>query len=410
MVLPGIFAAPMAQPIPTPSPSTPPAARTAGRAGKPFFGLIDSVIVEDSGEFEFDGSVSRKHAMAVWTWMFRDIARDLIDPDAPQDDPATLTALDGIVPDLLARAKLAIVAAAENRDRNHAITVQLGGEGEVRRLPLVLNSLRCRGMLEKAEGFGRATNGMGDDALAAALQSMPWSDAAVAALLMHAAVGQVANPTRLVVAIIKLAGGATELAIERAGYEPVIDAILSHAQNQIPALGPIGTFADIDMTCRAIDRFHRLIRAISGYIELARGGRWATVMAGIISNASARLEPKVRDVAMDLNLAMRRHREGNDRLDSAEVLSALNGVYVLATVRDSRESLALNAVFDRSWQQVGQALEIHLQRNLDLLRANPGDRIVAERLDAAIKMAELRFNPEYADVLRRARETALRQP
>jgi hypothetical protein len=164
------------------------------------------------------------------------------------------------------------------------------------------------------------------------------------------------------------------------------------------------------MTCRAIDRFHRLIRAISGYIELARGGRWATVMAGIISNASARLEPKVRDVAMDLNLAMRRHREGNDRLDSAEVLSALNGVYVLATVRDSRESLALNAVFDRSWQQVGQALEIHLQRNLDLLRANPGDRIVAERLDAAIKMAELRFNPEYADVLRRARETALRQP
>jgi hypothetical protein len=401
----------MAQPVPTPSTSTSPAARTVGRAGKPFFGLIDSVIVEDAGEFEFDGSVSRKQATAVWTWMFREIARDLIDPDAPQDDPATLKALDGIVPDLLARAKLAIAAAAESRDRNHAITVQLGGEDEVRRLPVVLNALRCRGMLEKAKGFGRATNGMGDDAaLAAALQSMPWSDPAVAALLMHTAVGQVANPTRLVVAIIKLAGGATELAIERAGYEPVIDAILSHAQNQIPALGPVGTFADIDLTCRAIDRFHRLIRAINGYIELARGGRWATAMAGIISNASARLEPKVRDVAMDLNLAMRRHREGHDRLDSAEVLNALNGVYVLATVRDSRDSLALNAVFDRSWQQVGQALEIHLQRNLDLLRANPGDRIVAERLDAAIKMAELRFNPEYADVLRRAKETALRSP
>jgi hypothetical protein len=84
-------------------------------------------------------------------------------------------------------------------------------------------------------------------------------------------------------------------------------------------------------------------------------------------------------------------------------------MYLLATVRECRDSLALNAIFDPTWTQVGQALEIHVERNLEMLRANPSDTITSERLDAAIKMTELRFNTEYADVLRRAKETVERR-
>ena len=50
-----------------------------------------------------------------------------------------------------------------------------------------------------------------------------------------------------------------------------------------------------------------------------------------------------------------------------------------------------------------------MQRNLDAFRANPADHIAAERLDATIKMAELRFNSEYADVIRKARDSAERR-
>jgi hypothetical protein len=35
--------------------------------------------------------------------------------------------------------------------------------------------------------------------------------------------------------------------------------------------------------------------------------------------------------------------------------------------------------------------------------------VTGQRLDAAIKMAELRFNGEYAEVLRRARESVERR-
>jgi hypothetical protein len=341
--------------------------------------------------------------------MVRDLAPDLIDPEAPQDDPLTVKALDALMPDLLARARPVVAAAGASREASHRLMIQLGGEDEVRRLPLVLKALKVRALLDKAQTFGRAVNGMTDEAaLAAALQQMPWNEPPVVSLLMQAAVGQVANPSRLMTAVIRLSGGTTELALERAGYAPVVEAMLAHAQNQIPLLNQIGPFADVDLTCRAIDRFHRLIRAVNGYVELPRNGRWPVIIAALIKGVSARIEPRVRDVVKDVNMAMRRHREGADRLDSDQILSALNGVYLLATVRDSRDSLALNALFDQTWAQVGQALEIHIQRNLDMLRANPADRIVGERLDAAIKMAELRFNADYADVLRRAKDTALR--
>ena len=65
-------------------------------------------------------------------------------------------------------------------------------------------------------------------------------------------------------------------------------------------------------------------------------------------------------------------------------------------------------MFDQAWSQSGEALELQLQRNLDLIRQNPADPIIAKRLDAGIKMAEVRFNPEYAETLRRARASAER--
>ena len=110
-----------------------------------------------------------------------------------------------------------------------------------------------------------------------------------------------------------------------------------------------------------------------------------------------------RDRSLRQRTAVRR------RLDGDQLLAALTGLYLLATVRDCRDSLALNALFDQTWTQVGQALETHVQRNLELFRQNPADRVTGERRDAAIKLAELRFNSESADVLRRARDGAERR-
>ena len=389
---------------------------SAGRVTRgstlPFLGLIDCVLVGDSGLFEFDGAIPREHAASAWTWMKRDLAPDLFDLAVLEDDPEAVGALKETLPELLARADKAIAGAGTSHDAERRLRMQLGGQNASRHLPQVVKALRSRKLLEKAQGLGAAINAMQDERqLADALRAMPLSDQHLAALLMQALVGQVANPTVLVTAATAVAGSETEIGVTRAGFAPLIDAILAHAQDQVDLLMQVGPFADVDLLCRALDRFNRLHRAVHGLLDLDQKGRWKMIVGRLTKAASDRIAPRMRSVLFDLNRALRRQREGvPDRLDSDQILVALGSIYMLKTVREARDSLALNAVLDKMWSQVGQALEIHIDRNLELLRKDPDDDITAARLDAAIKMGEVRIGTEYAEVMRRARDSALRKP
>lgn len=394
------------------SPSASP--RRSSREGQvlsAFAGLVEPVTVEGPVPYPFAGSVERVHVEAAWTWVSRDLCPDLIPSDKLASGAFGAAELEIVMPQIMRRMKDGIAEADADFDTGRRLRATLGSNEARDALPMVLGALRSRALLQKAQAFGKAVNTIPEDAaLGVALQSMPLGDPALAALLFHAAMSQIANPTRIVTTVIKLAGNATEANVARAGFGPIIDAILAHAQNQLHVLQPSGAFADIDLTCRGLTRFHRLVRALTGYIEFSRGSRWSMVLSSITKQVSERIGPRLREVVPDINQALRRAREGTpDRLDDDRLLAALNGVYLLATIRDCRDSLALNALFDQAWSQSGQALELHLQRNLDIVRQNPSDPITAARLDAGIKMAEVRFNTEYAETLKRARASAERR-
>ncbi|HEV7344778.1 MAG TPA: hypothetical protein VGN60_04000 [Devosia sp.] len=389
----------------------PAASRRSGRgATKPFAGVIDAVMVHDPVPFPFPGSVSRAHAEAAWTWVYRDLCPDLISADGVANGNFSASDFEVVVPEVLKRMKAALAVVAQDQEKDRRLRAALGSVEAREALPTIMAALRSRALLAKARAFGKAVNTITDEgALGVALQSMPLQDPPLAALVFHAATGQVANPTRLTTTVIRLSGNATEAAVIRIGFGPLVDAILAHAQNQLHILQPMGPFADIDLVCRSLDRFHRLVRSLTGYIEFTRNSRWATALSAITKQVSDRIEPRLRDVVSDVNQAMRRGREGADRLDNDRLLAAINGVYLLAAIRECRDSLALNALFEQAWSQTGQALEVHLQRNLDLIRQFPADPVIGARLDAGIKMAEVRFNSEYAETLRRARAAAERR-
>jgi hypothetical protein len=373
-------------------------------APQPFLGLVEAVTVEDPVLYPFDGSILRKHAQTAWIWASRDLCPDLL----ANVETMSSADLDALMPQVVIRMRDGL-KQAEDHETGRRLRAQLGGPEALERLPFVINALHSRALLVKAEAFGKAANTIDNDhTLGAALQAMPLQDASATALLMHVAIGQISNPTRLVTTALRIAGGGSEAAIQRSGFAPMVDAILAHAQNQLHALQQNGPFADVDMTCRALDRLHKLIRSLTGYVEFARNSRWTMVLAALTKHTSDRIEQRLKDVVPDLNQALRK-MPGTDRLDHDRLLSALNGMYVLAAVRDSRDSLAVNALFDQAWSQSGEALELHLVRNLELYKLNPDDALIGTRLDTAIKMAEIRFTPEYAETLRRARHTAERR-
>jgi hypothetical protein len=385
-------------------------ARPAEVVVRPFAGLIDPILVEEPVHHHFAGSLSRDAAAQIWTWVVRDLCPDLISFEGVTNGHFKAADFEPLVAEVLTRIKAGVDAAQDSGEGLRRLRAQVGRDDALALIEVARSALRNRALLGKAQTFGKAINGMTEDAaLGVALQSMPLADPKLAALLFQAALSHVSNPTRMVTAVIKLSGAATESAVLRQGFGPMVDAFLAHAQNQIHLLHFNGPFADIDMACRSLTRFHRLVRALTGYIEMERGSRITQTLTGITKQVSDRVEPRLKEVPTDINFAMRRPREGADRLDTDRMLSAINGVYLLSTVRDCRDSLALNAVFDLAWSQAGEALEMHIQRNLDLLRQQPGDAMIGARIDAAIKMAEVRFNAEYAETLRRARAAAERR-
>src|SRR6185295_11475084 len=97
-----------AKPAPGAARSSAGAARSPARA---FLGMLDPVVTEGAAEFSFAGAVPRPAAEAVWTWMVRDVAPDLIDVDVIDDSDVSHAALESLMPELLARARKTLVAA-----------------------------------------------------------------------------------------------------------------------------------------------------------------------------------------------------------------------------------------------------------------------------------------------------------
>ncbi|WMT88081.1 hypothetical protein NO932_05590 [Pelagibacterium sp. 26DY04] len=378
-----------------------------------FLAALSGVLVEPPVFHFFSGAIERDAASSIWAWMARDIAQaeaarlgDAIEAGA---DP--LQAFDEVLPDLLGRLKENAAAEKEDRELERRNSMQMGGEEARRRLPSVIVAMRRRPLLVQAERFGVAVGTIADEAtLAAALQSISITNPITRALWMQAMVGQMANPSRAMAAAVVIAGGNSESRITNAGYSPLVEAVLSHAQGQIGKLaGQSNLFSDIDFVCRSIDRFHRLMRAINSTLEIERRSVWGAIIADLIGKLSERLERPMKEITINVSQALRRPRDGNDRVDADQVLAALNGLYLLTTVRQSRDSLAVNALLDQAWTETGQAVEVLVTRALDHYRANPGDAAARERVEAGIKMAEIRFNAEYAEILRRARDNAERR-
>ncbi len=371
------------------------------------------VLVEGPGFPGFVGAISRDKAMAIWKWIARDLARPAADRMekalASGVDPTA--AFDREADDVLEILKQAVAAEGDDPDLKRRHTVQMGGSEERAVLPYLIMAMRKRRMLDQAMEFGSALGQVPDEVtLGSALQTITLANPVSRAMWMNAMVGHVSNPGRVMMVVARLCGGGQPTRIVQGGYGPLVEAVLCHASNQIALLAAgRGVFADLDLACRAIDRFHRLIRALHYHLDIDGKTAWGRIVSDLTAKMSERIASPLREVNSTVSAALRRPREGEDRLDPDAILGALNSLYLLATVRDSRESLALNTLLEQAWSDTGYTLEVLVKRAAEAFRADPGHDIARERLLAGIKMAEIRFNPEYAEILRRGMEQAVRK-
>ncbi len=374
--------------------------------------LLGPVLSDNCEHFQPAGVIQRSAAIAVWTWLVRDADKDLNEEALAAIDaganPQEKSRLSLKVANLIATG---ISDAKQNADIARRIQIQLGGQETFDRLQYIETAFRHQQLLSKSVAFGQAINGVRDDSsLKLALQTFPVEDPIVAALMMHAAVGQVQKPNRLVSVVLELSDGDTQRAITASGFAPIVEGLIAHAQSQLTYFTMTQTrFADMDLICRSLDRYHRLIRAVTSITENDKTSAWAQAVSNLIRHMSELIEPRLLKVEIDIRQSLRKARSGPDRLDSDLLFDALNGLYLLASVREALDSLALNSLVKGLWSDIGKALEVLISRNLDAYRQDPENDILAERLNTGIKMAEIRFNPEYADIMARARDGATKR-
>ncbi len=97
-------------------------------------------------------------------------------------------------------------------------------------------------------------------------------------------------------------------------------------------------------------------------------------------------------------------------LDPADVLQAYNGLYILAATRTARESLAVNAIVDRVWRDVGKSLEAMVDRIFEHFKQSAGgDQFDHAQVDIAIKFCSIRFGAEYAAILRKNKDNIIKR-
>ncbi|MCF6301927.1 MAG: hypothetical protein L3J13_01790 [Devosiaceae bacterium] len=371
--------------------------------------LLGPVLTDSSEFFQSRGVIERSEARAVWTWLERDSDKNLnAEAFAAIAQGATWQEKSRLSIKIANLIAAGISAAQQNPDVARRIQIQLGEQEVFDHLAHIEVAFRHQQLLSKSVAFGQAINGVRDEnSLKLALQTFPVDDPAVSALMMHAAIGQVQNPNRLINVVLDLSDGSSQRAITASGYASVVEGLIAHAQDQLSNFTATQTrFADMDLTCRSLGRYHRLIRAVTSITETDKSSQWATAVSMLIRHMSELIEPRLMKIDADIRQSLRKTRSGPDRLDSDLLLDALNGLYLLAAVREALDSLALNSLVKSLWNDIGKALEVLISRNLDAFRNDPENDILAQRLNTGIKMAEIRFNPEYADIMARARDGA----
>ena len=303
-----------------------------------FLTTFADVLVDPPVYHPLGGAIDRDLARSIWTWVARDLApseaariADAIDSGA---EPAA--AFVPMLPEILERLKENAVIEKDDLETERRNTMQMGGENARERLPYFIMAMRRRGMLAQARNFGQAIGKLQDEAtLGVALQTINITnyltralDAGHGGLYVNPAASWRRGPPL----------GRQHQPMFRGRICPLIEAILSHAQSQIGELSPQpGMFADHDLACKSVDRFHRLMRSICTILKsnkIALGQRHHRPDG----RAFERLERPLKEISLHVTQALRRPRDGADKLDPGDVLMALNGLYLLTTIRTCRDS------------------------------------------------------------------------
>jgi hypothetical protein len=225
-----------------------------------------------------------------------------------------------------------------------------------------------------------------------------------------AVAGRLATPATLVRFASQYVGSTDVATLRRsAAASAMVDVALSAAERHVVRfVATLAARGPLVRLLHDIRQFHEIVRGATTAVDIEDDRQWSHRLAALRTAMSEPLVAAVDGVVPALRVAMLGDRFAHP--SDADRDDALRAAALLAAARRHRDSLAVNAAVTRLWPVVDQALQVYGRPLIDKLRTAKGpDR---ERLELAsgvfVDIAEHVHGDEYAGVLRKTREKALR--
>lgn len=204
--------------------------------------------------------------------------------------------------------------------------------------------------------------------------------------------------------------GSSEVAdLRRSPSAALVDVALSAAERHVVRFSTLlSGGGSTEELVAEVKGFHDVVRGMTHAFNVEDDRLWHARLAALRTAISDPLAGAVEGVVPAIRLALGADRwatpADEDRAD------ALRAAALFAAARRYRDALAVNAPVTRLWPVVDQALQVYGRGAVDRLRAATGTE--RQQLEAAtamaVELAELVHGTDYATLLRRARDAALK--
>lgn len=379
------------------------------------FDLLEPVMMRSS-PLIFATAIEKKHLEKFWVWLERDGAPKLIEGLKAKvlEEPKKVERLvASAFKQLVAPLERQYQAALESTEVQRRMSIQLGGFDVYEAFPLILTAIKHYDQLRAAKELASHMKQYEtEEEFSDLVEVIELPTGPAQKLWCTALVYNMAWPGKFMMGVLDHCYGETEQTVRKSGYGPYGDAMVVNLQQLVDTIEEqAGLFSDIDLMCRAIDRFHRIARVLHYYLDLGKSSQWNHCIEILTGRVSKVLEKRLSEVVPNVTNVLRTPAQKAQILFTTDhVLQAYNSVYLLDAARNAKESLAVNTVVERTWNELGKSLEILLERALEDQKAAPfGDSLAIAKVDIAIKLCSIRFGAEYAQIMSKNKENIERR-
>ena len=383
-----------------------------------FFSPLQPYLIDLSLSVRQRGRLSTASLEPIWTWLKRDVGRDLIgkalQATAVSSDPLPKAAASyaaRVRKKILPMGQNYIKALSKDEDDRHRLAGQLGDKNTLADAKDALDVFQYYQAVDEAlTNTPEVLHDEPEDLLQPQIEVInAFADdhPDMVHLLAVRYLGHVSTPAVLV-RLARMASNATTVfAIEKSIYKPFVDVAWSEIDRCVEVVRARNNLSDRQGTLEeALLDLHRTVRRIQIAIDGEGTTDWGRRLSNCRRETSGILRETIEGIP-GLVIHAVRLRKKDDKIqapDADAVDAAREALKVLGAARLAIDSLALTNIVNKARAQVEQVIENTSKNHIERLRNAPSDerKVLSEIVEVVIEYARIVFGEEYADLVHRS--------